>query len=183
MSKVYVFLAEGFEEIEALMVVDLLRRAKIDVSLVSIMEDLYVTSSRRVTVKADMLFKDIDSSATMVVLPGGLPGMTNLKAHSELMDMVRKFAASTDKYVAAICAAPSILGDLGLVDGKSVTSYPGYDDSFKNSNYVTDRVCVDGNIITSRGMGTTMDFGLKLIEILANKDLADTVARKTMYIY
>ncbi len=180
MSKVYVFLATGFEEIEALTVVDLLRRAKLDCKMVSVMNDRQVTSSHNVTVTADYLFSEIADDADMLVLPGGIPGTPNLAAHEGLCQMLQRYQKA-GKWLAAVCAAPTVLGGLGILDGKCATCYPGKMEELICGQKLTESVVVDGNVITSRGMGTCIDFGLKLIELLTSKDKADEIANAIVY--
>lgn len=193
MSKVMVLLAEGFEEIEALTVVDLLRRAGIEVETLSIKdggsaeENLVVTGARKIPVVADGLFDGSKESTYLgdfstVVLPGGMPGTINLKEHQGVRKVVTAFYES-GKYVAAICAAPTVLGDLGILEGKSATCYPGMEEGLNCANAVTDgtTVVVDGKVITSRGLGTAIDFSLKLIEILKDKATADKIGASVVY--
>lgn len=180
MSKVYVFLATGYEEIEALTVVDLLRRAGIDCQTVSVTGAKQVTSSHNVTVTADVLFSEITDDADMLVLPGGIPGTPNLAAHQELGELLKK-QFSAGKWVAAVCAAPTVLGGLGILDGKKATCFPGKMDELICGEKLTDGVVVDGNVITSRGMGTCIDFGLKMIEVLDSKESADKIGKAIVY--
>jgi len=164
MGKVYIFLAEGFEEIEALTVVDLLRRAQIEINMVSITGSLQVTGSHQISVMADVLFEDAKfDDADMLVLPGGLPGTINLMKHEGLDKLLRKFH-SESKNMAAICAAPTILGNKGLLEGKKATCYPGCENELTGSTVLYDDVVIDGNIITSRGLGTAIDFALAIIK-------------------
>lgn len=180
MSRVYVFLATGFEEIEALTVVDLLRRAGVDCRTVSVMEERQVTSSHNVTVTADALFSEITDDADMLVLPGGIPGTPNLAAHEGLGVLLKKqFQAG--KWVAAVCAAPTVLGALGILDGKRATCYPGKMEELVCGEKLTDPVVVDGNVITSRGMGTCIDFGLKMIEVLDSAEAAEKIEKAIVY--
>ena len=179
MKKAYIFLANGHEEVEALMVVDLLRRAGLTIETVSITGDKMVTSSHNVTYQADRLFEEVEGDLVdLVVLPGGLPGTTNLLAFEPLMNMV-KAHNEAGKLVAAICAAPSVLAELGILDGKKGTSYPGF--GTKIENFVDAPVVVDGNVITSRGLGAAIDFGLALIELLVDEEKAKTVAAAIQY--
>lgn len=179
MKQAYIFLANGHEEVEALMVVDLLRRAGITIETVSITGDKMVTSSHNVTYQADRLFEEVEGSmADLVVLPGGLPGTTNLLAFEPLMNMV-KAHNEAGKLVAAICAAPSVLAELGILDGKKGTSYPGF--GTKIENFVDAPVVVDGNVVTSRGLGAAIDFGLALIGLLVDEEKAKTVAAAIQY--
>ncbi len=180
MSKVYLFLADGCEEVEALTVVDLLRRAGVDVKTVSVMGSNMITSSHNITMQADMMFDEITDEADMLVLPGGIPGTPNLEAHTGLMDMVKAYN-DKGKWLAAVCAAPTVYGRLGLLEGKKATCYPSMMEELICGERLTDSVVVDGNMITSRGMGTCIDFGLQLIALLQSKELADSIAEKIVY--
>lgn len=181
MAKVYIFLAEGFEEIEALTVVDLLRRAGIDINTVSVSGSLQVTGSHRICVTADTLFENTKfDDADMLVLPGGMPGTMHLMEHAGLDSLLRKFCAEK-KNIAAICAAPSVLGSKGFLEGKNATCYPGFEDKLTGSNVKNDDVVVDGNIITSRGMGTAIDFSLAIISKLSGENKAREIANKIVY--
>lgn len=180
MSKVNVFFATGYEEVEALAVVDLLRRAGIETDMVSITDDLYVTGSHNITVKMDKTFDELDESADVIVLPGGLKGTENLGAHTGLTDMIKRYNEQ-GRYIAAICAAPTVFGKLGLLNGVNATCYPGMEDELAGANKLTDKVVIDGNIITSRGMGTAIDFGLALVGMLKGFGTADNLASKIVY--
>ena len=180
MRSVYVFCADGFEEVEGLTAVDLLRRAGIDVKMVSIMGRLQITGSHNISVNTDILIEDIKEEADMLVLPGGMPGTINLGES----DAVRKaILAMNDagKIVAAVCAAPGVLGKYGLLEGKTACSFPQHEKNLIGATVVREPVVVDGNIVTSRGLGTTMDFGLKLLELLEGKEKSDEIAHKTVY--
>ena len=182
MKKAYLFFAEGFEEVEALTVVDLLRRAKIDCVTVSVSGDYDVTGSHGITIRADRMFGERDlNDADMLILPGGMPGTNNLKAHAGLDKLIRDYDAS-GKYLAAVCAAPTVFGEKGLLKDKDATCYPGLEEGLVGANKKTDPVVFDGHFITSRGMGTCIDFGLKLIEILEGKDIADTIGKAVVYL-
>lgn len=181
MSEVNVFLADGFEEVEGLTVVDLLRRAGISVETVSIMGREEITSSHQVKLKADVLFEDADFEETkMIVLPGGLPGTNYLKEHEGLKELILKFEKE-GKYLAAICAAPTVYGGLGLLDGRRATCFPAMEDGLGGAVLVREPAVTDGNITTGRGMGAGIDFALRLIEILRDKAAADEVAEKIVY--
>ena len=181
MSKVYVFLADGFEDIEGLTVVDLMRRADIDIKTVSIKKSKEITTSHGITMLTDLTFAETDfTDADMLVLPGGMPGTINLGES----DAVRKaILAMNDagKIVAAVCAAPGVLGKYGLLEGKTACSFPQHEKNLIGATVVREPVVVDGNIVTSRGLGTTMDFGLKLLELLEGKEKSDEIAHKTVY--
>lgn len=176
MKKVFAFLADGFEEVEALAVIDLLKRAKIDTVMVSIMDTLTVTGAHKIQVIADKLYSEIDyKEADLLFLPGGGTGTKNLKAHKELADALLDFAADDTKRIAAICAAPSVLGSLGILKGKKATCYPGFEDQLLGAKVVTDGVVTDGRITTAKGMGVSIELGLELIKLLVDKETADTI--------
>lgn len=167
MKNVAVLLAEGFEEIEALTVVDILRRADINCDIVSI-DGEFVTSTHNITVKADKLLNDDIKNYDMIVFPGGLPGADNLAKNSKVIEIIKEFN-NENKYIAAICASPAIvLEAAGIEKDRYITSYPGerFENLLENANYVEELVVVDGNLITSRGPATTMLFAYKLVDIL-----------------
>lgn len=179
---VYLFLAEGFEEIEALTVVDLLRRAEIDIATVSITGTKKITGSHQITVEADALFEDHNySDAQMLVLPGGMPGTKYLGEHVGLVQLLKE-TNEQNKEIAAICAAPSILGVNGILKGKRATCFPGFEDKLFEAIPTGNKVEIDKNIITGKGMGTAIDFSLKIIEKLKGKVLADKIAAAIQYI-
>ena len=176
MSKVFLFLANGFEEIEALTPVDLLRRAGIGVETVSIAEAQLVTGRSGITVMADRLLSDIAfEEADMLVLPGGMPGTKHLAACRPLTDALEAFAKDPKKMIAAICAAPTVFGKLGLLNGKKACCYPGMEEGLSGAEVSYDRVVADGNIITSRGAGTAMDFALCIIARLTDAATAEKI--------
>jgi len=181
LSKVYIFLADGFEEIEGLTVVDLLRRADIDITMVSISGRPEIVGSHNIIVKSDMLFEDADfSDADMLVLPGGKVGTDNLAAHEGLDRLLKDFA-SKGKLLAAICAAPSILGKKGLLKGKKAICYPGFEEYLTGAVVTDDAVVTDGNIITSKGLGTAIDFALAIIKKLKTEADAAKIASSIQY--
>jgi len=183
MSKVYIFLADGFEEIEGLTVVDMLRRADIDIEMVSISDRLDVVGGHQIIVKADMLFEDADfSDADMLVLPGGKVGTDNLTAHEGLDSLLKDFNAK-GKLLAAICAAPSVLGKKGLLKGRKAICYPGFEDYLLGASITNEAVVSDGNIITSKGMGTAIDFSLEIIKRLKTGEDAEKIASSIQYQY
>lgn len=177
MSKVLVPLAEGCEELEAVTIIDLLRRARIEV-VVAGLQPGTIKASRGTqlvpdtTLDAALGYDDYD----MIVLPGGMPGAQHLKEDRRIISLLQKMAQQ-GKYTAAICAAPTVLAETGLLDDKRATSYPGFLDKMDvpGMTYVTDAVVMDGKILTSRGPGTAMDFALALIEVLSGKEKRDQV--------
>lgn len=180
MKKVVAFLADGFETVEALCVIDLLRRAKVLVETVSIKEDKYVVSSHNIEVKADKSIDELDmSDADMIFLPGG-PGHTRLLECETVMENVRDFVAR-EKLVGAICAAPSILGRIGALKGKKATCFPGYEQYLLEAIHCNDKAVRDGNIITGKGMGASMEFGLLMVEAMTDKKTADDIASSTQF--
>ncbi len=179
--KLYAFIADGFETVEALGVVDILRRGGVDVCTVSIKSDRTVISSHRIPVIADALFDETDfGDGDALFLPGGLPGTTNLEAHEGLSKLIDQYAAE-GKILGAICAAPSILGHHNLLQGKNATCFPGYENDLYGANAVGEGVVKDGRIVTGKGMGKTVDIGLALLEMLTDKATADTVKNKIQY--
>ena len=164
MKTIFVFLAEGFEEIEALTPVDVLRRAGLSVQTVSVMDEQIVAGAHGVPVLADRMFAEINpEDAEMILLPGGLPGATNLDAHEGLNQMILDFAAA-EKPLAAICAAPLVLGNRGLLQGKKATCYPGFETYLQGAEYTAALVEKDGNIITGKGPGAAMEFAFAIVE-------------------
>ncbi len=179
---VYTFLADGFEEIEALTPVDLLRRAGVDVATVSIYPDRKsVTGARKIPVIADITIDDVDmSKADILFLPGGMPGTVNLLECDRLMKLVDE-QNSKNKRIAAICAAPArILGSKGLVKGRKATCYPGLEEYLEGATPVLDSVVTDGNITTSRGLGTAVDLACELISLLCGKDRSDEIRKSVV---
>ena len=181
MIKVNVLLADGFEEIEALAVVDLLRRAQIYVGTVSIGEDYQVHGAHGINVQTEDLFEEVDfAEADALILPGGMPGTTNLKEHEGVRKAVTDFAES-GKVIGAICAAPTVLSDLGLLKGRRIACYPSVESEIQGAVIVKIPGVVDGNIVTSRGAGTAIDFALELITVLAGKQKAASIAESIIY--
>ncbi|MBP5325322.1 MAG: DJ-1/PfpI family protein [Pseudobutyrivibrio sp.] len=181
MSKVLIFMAEGHEEIEALTVVDLLRRAGIEIDMVSITGNKRVPGSHGIMTVCDKLIEQVNfDSADMLVLPGGMPGTLNLELCEPLMDQVHGFNTSK-KGLAAICAAPTVFGKAGLLQGKKATCYPGMEGDLLGANVSTDAVCHDGHIITSRGLGTAIPFALEIIKTFQGAEAADKIAKSVVY--
>lgn len=168
MKKVAVLFAEGFEEIEALTVVDVLRRARITCDMVSISTQ-EVKGAHNIIVKSDKLLDEDLENYDMIVCPGGLPGAEYLSKNEKLLEIIRKFNKMENKYIAAICASPAmVLSNAGIESDRYITSYPGedFEKLLEKSNYVDELVVVDGNLITSRGPATTLLFAFKLVDIL-----------------
>ena len=178
---VYILLAPGFEEAEALVPVDMLRRANIETATVSITGEP-VPGSHGVTVTADITLDRVDlSRADMIVLPGGGPGYKNLGKEPRVEELVRK-AAEKGLWLAAICAAPTLLGRWGLLEGKDAVCYPGMEEGLTGAQSRMDRgVVVDGKVITGRAAGSAFDFGLALVEALAGAAEADQVRHGIYY--
>ncbi|MBR1472062.1 MAG: DJ-1/PfpI family protein [Lachnospiraceae bacterium] len=180
MAKAAVFLADGFEEVEAIAPIDILRRGGVEVTTVSIMGRTAVHGSHGIDVTADTVLEEADlDSMDMLILPGGKKGTENEEACAPLTAKVKEFHAA-GKYVAAICAAPTILGHLGILEGKKATCYGGLEGELKGAETLADPVVVDGHIITSRGMGTATQFGLKLLEIFTDAATAQKMAAAVM---
>jgi protein deglycase len=174
MKSVLVLLAPGFEEIETITVVDILRRAGARVTLAAT-EEGTLQGSRGINIIPDDRIDNImDTDFDLVVLPGGQPGTDNLKSDARVTQMLKKMNA-LNKYIAAICAAPLVLKNAGILDNHSVTCHPSVQKALKGVLYLDDRVVVDGNIITSKSPGTAMEFSLKLVEILYGRERMDTV--------
>ena len=167
---VYAFMADGCEEVEALAVIDLLRRAGEEVELVSIHNKDMTQGSHGIGIKNDVMLKDIFvDAADTLFLPGGGVGTKNLKACEELSKLLVSHNAKGGR-IAAICAAPSVLGAAGLLEGRHATCHPGFEEKLTGAITSEDAVVVDGNIITSRGMGTAIDFGLAIVDCLTDFD-------------
>ena len=180
-KKVCVFLANGFEEIEGLTVVDLLRRAEFEVTTISVTGETMVHGAHGIDVKADMLFEDMSfDEQDMLVLPGGMPGTKHLGEHSGLKHILEKFYTQK-RYIAAICAAPSVLGKYGFLEGRKATSYPGFERELLGAEYVNDSVAVSDFMITSKGLGTAIPFSLALIEALEGKEKAEQIGKTIIY--
>ena len=164
MKTIFVFLATGFEEIEALTPVDVLRRAGLVVQTVSIMDEQVVAGAHGVPVLADKMFAEINpEDAEMILLPGGLPGATNLDAHEGLGQLISDFAKA-EKPLAAICAAPLVFGNRGLLQGKKATCYPGFETYLQGAEYTAALVEKDANFITGKGPGAAMEFAFAIVE-------------------
>ncbi|MBN2635296.1 MAG: DJ-1/PfpI family protein [Prolixibacteraceae bacterium] len=178
MKRAAIFFAEGFEEIEAISIVDVLRRASIIVTTVSITGNTKVIGSHEIPVITDEIFENIDFSVfDMLILPGGMPGAKNLNGHEGLKKLILQFNESK-KYLGAICAAPLVFGQLGILNGKKATCYPGFEAYLTGAKITDSPTEVDNNIITGRGAGVAIDFALKIVEQLKSKELAKELAVK-----
>lgn len=181
MKDICVFFADGYEEIEALTVVDILRRASIPVKMVSITKEKEVTSSHQITVKMDALLSEVDfDKVEMIVLPGGMPGTKNLEACEALMEQVDAFVKA-GRPVSAICAAPSILGHRGHLKGEKACCYPSLEDHLEGAEVLKDLSVISGNITTGRGMGAAIPFALSILERYQGKDAVKEMADKIVY--
>lgn len=180
-----IFLADGFEEIEALATVDILRRANLDVKTVCISSDTksneskVVAGANGINVIADLdesnfieIFKE--NKLDGVILPGGMPGTTNLKKSNLVLNAI-KYCNENKKLIAAICAAPMILGEMGLLKGKEAVCYPGFENSLCGAKISRDSVCVEDNIITAKGPGVALEFGIKIVEFILGKEKANMI--------
>lgn len=175
-----IFLANGFEESEALVPYDILKRASVDVTLAAVGSQLVVESSHGLKVTADILSEKAQNRYDLVVLPGGMPGTKNLQASDAVRQIVLD-ANAEGRLVGAICAAPMILGTLGLLSGKKATCYPGFENFLEDATHERTHVVRDGNIITAAGAGAAIFFGLELVSALFNRDLADKISREIQY--
>lgn len=175
-----VLLSPGFEEIEAVTAIDILRRAGVNVSVAGLEPD-FVHGSHRIVIKCDLFFDEINiGDYDCLLLPGGQPGTNNMKSNTAVLEIVRAFQ-SRKKWIAAICAAPTVLYEAGILANKQVTSYPAEQPVFEQARYRSDNIVIDDNIITSRGVGTAIDFALKMVEILKGKEQRDQLAEKILW--
>ena len=183
MSGIALFLADGFEEIEALTTVDMCRRAKINVTTVSVMDSLDVMGSHVIPVRADMLFDDVKfDDYDMLVLPGGGTGTENLEKCDKLLNLLKK-ADGDGKFIAAICAAPRIPGKLGMLEGRKACCYPGNEKYLAGAQIMNDsmKAVTDGRFITGRGMGASIEFAAEIIAKLKGSDESSRILQKIMY--
>lgn len=180
MKQAIVPLADGFEEIEAVAIIDVLRRAKIAVTVAGV-GGVSIVGSHGIRIECDGALESCDlSTADAVVLPGGLPGTTNLARDATVRRVLEQMAGES-KLIGAICAAPKVLNDVGLLEGRAATSHPNNETEMDRCVYRADRVVVDGNVITSRGAGTAIEFAAELVRYLAGEDVAEDVLNKIVY--
>lgn len=178
---IYVFLADGFEETEAIAPIDLLRRAKKEVVTVGVGKNI-ITGSHKIPVVTDTTTDkiNIDDNIEMIVLPGGMPGTLNLES-DETVQKAIDYCVENNKIIGAICAAPSILGHKGLLEGKKAVCYTGFEKELKNAVIADAPAVADGNIVTARGAGAALDFGLKLIEVIESKELSESIKSQILF--
>lgn len=178
---IYAFFATGFEETEAIAPIDVMRRAGLEVKLISVTNDLMVTGSHGIAIKTDDLFDNINfDDAELLFLPGGMPGTKNLDAHAGLCELLQSSAEKGVK-LAAICAAPMVFGNLGLLNGEKATCYPGFEEHLLGATFVKEEVVVSNQFITSRGAGTAMELGLKIVEVIKDEKIANELAGAIIY--
>ncbi len=181
MKKVAVHFATGFEEIEGLAVVDILRRADVDVTMVSVTGRRMVTGSHNITITTDKVFDEMSyDNIDMIVLPGGMPGAINLNAHEGLKSIIQKFN-DEDKFLCAICAAPLVLGNLGLLENRKSVCYPGFEKYMKGAIIQEEKVVDAGRFVTAKGPGAAIEFALKLVEKLVSAEKSSEL-RKGMIV-
>ncbi|MGB2600320.1 MAG: DJ-1 family glyoxalase III [Candidatus Omnitrophota bacterium] len=180
-KKTIIVLAEGFEEVETVTPIDILRRAGIDVAVAGL-DGHIIVGSRGVVIKADITLEEMESYPDAVIFPGGMPGAENLARSVKVKDLILGMH-SEERLIAAICASPAlVLAPTGVLDGKTATCYPGMEENFSPEiTFSEDTVIQDGNIITSRGVGTALDFSLKIVENLVGKDTAELVGEQTLH--
>ena len=181
MAKAGIFFAEGYEEIEALTVVDLCRRAGVEILMISVTGKDSVTGSHGISVKMDALLGDVDfGQLDMLILPGGMPGTKNLEGCERLMEELDRFHA-TGKWIAAICAAPSVFGHRGYLKGRKAVCYSSFEGELAGAQVLSEKAVADGNVITGRGMGCAIPFGLIIVEKLISRAAADALAESIVY--
>ncbi len=181
MKRAVMLFAEGFETVEALVVVDVLRRGGVDVTMASITEEEYVRSSHGVNVEMDAVLGEVDIlEYDAIILPGGMPGTIHL-GESEAVKKALLLMHEAGRIISAICAAPGVLGKYGLLEGKKACSYPEHEKYLTGAKVLRDPVVTDGNIITSRGLGTALEFGLCLLEVLAGEEEAARIRKAIVY--
>ncbi|MDD4968435.1 MAG: DJ-1/PfpI family protein [Paludibacter sp.] len=174
--KVFIFLAEGFEELEAIAPIDIFRRADIEVTTVSVSKEKTVRGAHGISMQADSLFSKTDfSDNDLLYLPGGMPGTKNLEAHEGLKNLLLKQAAE-NKPIAAICAAPSLLGKMGLLMGKEAICFPGFENQLTGAILSKEKIVQSGNISTAKAAGVAVQFALKLVEELKGRALSEKIA-------
>lgn len=181
MKKIGIFMADGCEEIEGLTVVDIVRRANMEITMISISGKREVRGSHNITFLADALASEVDyEGLDAIVLPGGMPGTLHLGESGTVNDVIKKFA-SEGKLVAAICAAPSVLGAAGILQGRKAACYPGFEEKLTGAAVSEEEVAADGNVITSRGMGTAIPFALAILRYFQGDAAAEEMRKGILY--
>ena len=181
MKRTVMLFAEGFETVEALVVVDILRRGGVEVTMTSITEEEFVRSSQGVNVEMDAVLGEVDVlDYDAIILPGGMPGTLHL-GESEAVKKALLAMNDAGKIISAICAAPGVLGKYGLLEGKKACSYPDHEKNLTGATVMREPVVTDGNVITSRGLGTALEFGLRLLEVLESTEKADQIRNAIVY--
>ena len=176
-----ILIADGFEEIEAITLIDLLRRAAYDLKTVSIMKTKEVKGAHEIKIITDLIFDNKDfNDIDVLILPGGVPGVTNLASDNRVLELVKKIF-NEKKYIAAICAAPFVLEKAGILKRKRITCFPSWADIIKSPEIVSTNVVVDDKIITGRGVGASIDMGLKLVEIFSSKEESEKLRKEIVY--
>lgn len=175
----YIFLADGFEEVEALTVVDMLRRADINISTVSVNNNFEVCGAHNIKLICDLMIEDIEL-CDGVILPGGIPGVPNLASDNRVVESIKSHY-NNNKLIAAICAAPTLLHSIGLLDGIKATCYPTMLDDLKNAKAIKEKVVIENNIITSMAPGTAFDFAYEIIKYFKGKEVADVVKNNAYF--
>ena len=181
MDQITIHLAEGFEEIEAVTMIDVLRRSGLNVVTVSISGKLLVTGAHNIVIQADLLFEDVDySTGMMIILPGGMPGAQNLNNHTGLRSQIFDYHKK-GKFLGAICAAPLVLGNLGILKGRKAVCYPGFENYLDGADIVFTPFISADNVITGRGVGAALQFSLEIVRRLKGEEMAEKL-RKGMLI-
>jgi 4-methyl-5(b-hydroxyethyl)-thiazole monophosphate biosynthesis len=179
--KIKMLIAEGFEEIEAITLIDILRRANYNLKTVSINRNNEIQGAHKIKVITDMVFDDVNFDDTdILILPGGVPGVPNLASEDKVLNLVKKFY-DEKKYLVAICAAPFVLERANILLNKNVTCYPTWEDKINSGKIKKTNVVVDNNIITARGIGAAIDLGLKLVEIFSSKRESKILKSEIVY--
>ncbi|WP_159517075.1 DJ-1 family glyoxalase III [Sunxiuqinia indica] len=177
MTKIAVHFATGFEEVEAISIVDVLRRAELDVIMVSMTDTKTVVGGHQIPIVTDILFPELDySTIDVIVLPGGMPGATNLDNHKGLREQILQFN-NEKKLLGAICAAPLVLGHLGILKGRKAVCYPGFENELHGAEVLKDPTTVSDNIVTGRGIGVALKFGLALVKEIMHADKAEELSK------
>lgn len=183
MKQAVMLFATGFEEVEALMTVDILRRGGVEVKLASITDDMTVCGSHGIQVGMDTTLAQTElNEVDAILLPGGMPGTLNL-GKDETVCRALKQMNEAEKIVGAICAAPSVLGACGILEGRRATCYPGFEDKLTGAEFTDEMAVVDGNVVTSRGLGTSMEFGFTLLSLLESQEKSEEIRRSIVFPY